>query len=223
MDFRMPLAYVRVLLVLVLCSILVAVAAIDASAQPAAASTATGKQTIVAVNLRDPDFRIWNIKFRMFYNKQETEAIPLKDYDFKAAVADELVTTLASDTRAQWRLPQGDEMLYLASYFDEKTSQGSLPASVKADRLLLVDVSQYALWTHSSAHRLIVLSEVRLIDRATNGILWKKKVTRKLEGYKRRKEEELLADNQKLLKELLNKLIEEYSLEVKKKVAEKPI
>lgn len=222
MDFRMPSAYARVLLVLVLCSILVAVAAIDASAQPTA-STATGKQTIVAVNLRDPDFRIWNIKFRMFYNKQETEAIPLKDYDFKAALADELVNTLAADTRAQWRLPAGDEMLYLQSYFDEKTSQGSLPASVKADRLLLVDVSQYALWTHSSAHRLLVLSEVRLIDRATNSILWKKKVTRKLEGYKRRKEEELLADNQKVLKELLNKLIEEYSVEVKKKVAEKPI
>jgi hypothetical protein len=94
---------------------------------------------------------------------------------------------------------------------------------VKADRLLLVDVGQYALWTHSTAHRLIVLSEVRLLDRANNQILWKKKVIRKLEGYKRRKEEELLADNQKLLKELLNKLIEEYCVEVKKKVAEKPI
>jgi len=203
----------------------VVMAACDAEAQkaPDSAATSPGKQTIVAVNLRDPDFRIWNIKFRMFYNKSETEAIPLKDYDFKAALADELVNTMAGDTRSQWRLPAGDEMLYLASYFDEKTSQGNLPASVKADRLLLVDVSQYALWTHGTAHRLIVLSEVRMLDRGSNRILWKKRVIRKLEGYKKRKEEELLADNQKLLKELLNKLIEEYSLEVKKKVAEKPI
>jgi hypothetical protein len=215
-------ASLRILIVPALCLILSGLAA-DAYAQTGAAPAPAGKQTIIAVNLRDPDFRIWNIKFRMFYNKTETEAIPVKDFDFKASLSDELVNTLAADTRAQWRLPQGDEMLYLASYFDEKTSQGSLPASVKADRLLLVDVGQYALWTHSSAHRLIVLSEVRLLDRASNRILWKKKVTRKLEGYKRRKEEELLADNQKLLKELLNKLIEEYCVEVKKKVAEKPI
>ncbi len=193
------------------------------AAPPQATSAPSGKQTIIAVHLRDPDFRILNIKFRMFYNKMENEAIPLQDYDFKAALADELVNTLAADTRAQWRLPAGDEMLYLSSYFDEKTAQGSLPSSVQADRLLLVDVGQYALWTHSSAHRLLIISEVKMIDRASNRILWKKRVVRKLQGYKRRKEEDLLADNQKVLKELLNKLIEEYTVEVKKKVAEKPI
>ncbi len=188
------------------------------TAAPAVAPA--GKQVIVAVHLRDPNFRIMNIKFRMFYNKFENEAVPLDDYDLKTAVADEVLAVLAADTRAQWRLPQGDESLYLSSYFDEKTSQGSLPSSVLADRVLLVDVGQFMLTTHSSAHRLLVMSELKMIDRASNRILWKKRVNRKLEGYKRRKEEDLLADKQKLLKELLNKLIEEYSLEVKKKVAE---
>ncbi len=180
-------------------------------------------QVLVAVKLRDPNFRILHIKFRAFYNKFENNVVPLTDYDLAASASDEIMNALSGDARARWRLATTDEKMYTESYFDEKTAQGNLPASIAADRLLLVDIGGFSLSTHSTAHRMFAVGALKMIDRPSGRILWKKGVVHKLEGYKGHTDEELLADNQKMLKELLNKLIEEFSVEIKKKVAENPI
>lgn len=54
---------------------------------------------VVAVQLQSPDFRVIEMKYLFFLNKTEVKKIPLIDYDFKAALADELMNALAEDTR----------------------------------------------------------------------------------------------------------------------------
>src|SRR5688500_406408 len=68
-------------------------------------ATAQQPATVVAVQLQSPDFSVIEMKYRVFFNKTEVKKIPLMGYDFKAALADELMNALAEDARMKWRLP----------------------------------------------------------------------------------------------------------------------
>ena len=181
-------------------------------------------QTIVAVNLRTPDFVVYEQKYRVFYMTGQRKFIPIADYDFWAALTDELVDVLSEDARAAWRAPSAEETGYLASYFADKKGQGSLPESVPADRLLLVDVGEYGAMV--SSHPLVkdqflVAARVRLVDRVTGRKVWEKTIREglNLPG----KLPELQADNQKGLKQAINKLLEEFCIRIRTKLKEAKI
>lgn len=194
-----------------------ALAAIDI---PAAAQDAKPEspRVLVAVHLRSPDFAVRDMKYRVFYNKMERKTIPLTEYDFGAALADELTAVLGEDKRWRWQVPTSEESLFLASYFDVKNKQGSLPSSVKAERLLLVDVKEYGAMTSGlAADKFFIRAELRLLDRASGRQLWKKGMWERIDLNS--KVDELQADNQKGLKQGINDVLEKFARRAKEKMA----
>jgi hypothetical protein len=71
--------------------------------------TAAAQQpvAVVAVELKSPDLTVMQTKYRVFYNKAEVKKITLLDYDFRVAVANELLDALTDDTRMKWRAQSG--------------------------------------------------------------------------------------------------------------------
>lgn len=183
-----------------------------AAQQPAPANT------LVSIHLQSPDFLVRDMKYRVFYLKQEQKTIPLQDYDFGAALTDELVNVLAEDKRSTWRAPGAEEKLLLAPYFDAKKRQGA-PPSVKADHLLLVDVEEYGGFvTQLGKDKFYIIARLRLLDASTGREIWGKGHMREridLPG----KISELEADNQKGLKEGMNQVLEQFSRQVKDKIS----
>jgi hypothetical protein len=191
-----------------------------ASAAPPDQQTAAGApvkpKVLVVVQLREPDFTILEMKYRVFYNKGETKKIPLTDYDFKVAFTDELLNALAEDSRAEWLEATGQEGIDVVKVWDKKAT---VPAGVAADRLLLVDIVQYgALVADLAADKFTLQIRMRLTDKTGRQKLWEK-------GWYERndlpgKVADLQADNQKGLKEGINQLVEEICqkirLEIKK-------
>jgi hypothetical protein len=173
--------------------------------------------TLVSTHLQSPDFRVRDTKYRVFYLKQEQKTIPLQDYDFAAALTDELVNVLAEDKRSTWRAPGPEETLSLASYFDAKR-KGALQ-SVKADRLLLVDVEEYgASVSQLGKDKFYIIAHVRLLDASTGREIWGKGHMSEridLPG----KLNDLQADSQRGLKEGMNRALEEFSRQVKDKIS----
>ena len=90
---------IRYLIAAFACFVVVGVAAAQ---QPA---------TVVAVQLQSPDFSVIEKKYGVFFNKTEVKKIPLIDYDFKAALTDELMNALADDTRMRLRQPTDKETI----------------------------------------------------------------------------------------------------------------
>ena len=184
---------------------------------PQAAPVAPAKpKVLVVVQLRDPDFTVLEMKYRVFYNKGETKKIPLTDYDFKVAFTDELLNALAEDRRAEWIEATGQEGIDVVKVWSKKAT---VPAGVAADRLLLVDIVQYgALVADLAADSFTLHIRMRMTEKTGRQKLWEK-------GWYERndlpgKVAELQADNQKGLKEGINKLMEEICqkirLEIKK-------
>lgn len=168
-----------------------------------AAAAAQQPVTLVAVGLRSPDLTVKEMKYRVFYNKTEVKKIPLLDYDFKAALGDELLNALAEDTRMQWRPHSGAEAI---DVFAVQKKKAQLPP-LEADRVLLVGVEDFgAFLADLGADKFFLDVKFKLIDRATGKKLWEKKlfVTEDLDGKLR----ELQADNQKGLKLGVNKVLE---------------
>jgi hypothetical protein len=190
------------------------------SAAPPDQQTAAGApfkpKVLVVVQLREPDFTILEMKYRVFYNKGETKKIPLTDYDFKVAFTDELLNALTEDSRAEWIEATGEEGIDVVKVWDKKAT---VPAGVAADRLLLVDIVQYgALVADLAADKFTLHIRMRLTDKTGRQTLWEK-------GWFERndlpgKVADLQADNQKGLKEGINQLVEEICqkirLEIKK-------
>ena len=182
--------------------------------------------TLIGVHLVTPDFMVFDLKYRVFYNKSERKTIPLKDYDFARALTDELANAL-SDDKTAFRAPTAEESLFLASYFDPKgkkiqfkKTEGSLPPSVKADRLLLVSVMQYgAMRMDLGPDKFDIQATLWLLDRNTGQQLWKKGMFERipLTG----KLDALQADNQKGLKQGLNDVLEKFARRAKEKMGER--
>lgn len=167
------------------------------------AAAAQQPTTLVAVGLKSPDLTVKEMRYRVFYNRTEVKKIPLLDYDFKAALADELMNALAEDTRMQWRAQSGNEAI---DVFAVQKKKAQLPP-LEADRVLLVGVEDFgAFLADLAADKFYLEVKFKLIDRATGKKLWEKKllVTEDLDG----KLQDLQADNQKALKVGVNKVLE---------------
>jgi hypothetical protein len=159
--------------------------------------------TVVAVGVRSPDLTVMEMRYRVFYNRAEVKKIPFLDYDFKAALGDELLNALAEDTRMKWLPQSGDEAI---DVFAVMKNKARLP-QLEADRVLLVGVEDFgAFLADLSADKFYLQAKFKLIDRATGKKLWEKKlyVTEGLDG----KLKDLQADNQKELKVGINKVLE---------------
>lgn len=163
----------------------------------------TASVAVVAVYLQAPDFTVRELKYRVFYNKGEVKRLPLEGYDFKAAFTDELLSALGEDTRLQWRKQADGEVIDVVGLWDRKVS----PPSIAADRLLLVNIQEYGAFLASlAADKFYIAARFKLIERASGKKLWEKKVYERmdLDG----KIDEMQADNQKGLKEGINKVLE---------------
>lgn len=174
-------------------------------------ATAAAQQpvTVVAVGLKSTEFTVLELKYRVLFNKAETKKISLLDYDFKAALSDELLNALAEDTRMRWRLPSQTEAIDVLAVQNKKAQ---LPP-VEADRVLLVVVEDFGAFLPAlAADQFYLDAKFKLIDRATGKKLWEKKlhVTEGLDG----KLKDLLADNQKELKTGVNKVLERVTRKV---------
>lgn len=167
--------------------------------------TAAAQQplTVVAVGLKSPDLTVKEMKYRVFYNKAEVKKISLLDYDFKAALGDELLNALTEDTRMKWRVQSENEAI---DVFAVQKNKAQLPP-LEADRVLLVGVEEFgAFLADLAADKFYLQAKFKLIDRATGKKLWEKKilVTEDLDG----KLKDLQAENQKGLKLGVNKVLE---------------
>jgi hypothetical protein len=174
-------------------------------------TTAAAQQpaTVVAVQLQSPDFTVFEMKYRVFYNKGEIKKIPLVDYDFKAAFIDELMNALAEDTRMKWRLPSDKENMDVFAVLKKKAP---LPP-LGTDRVLLVGVQDFgALLADLAADKFYILAQFKLIDRATGKKLWEKKVYERTDFDGKLKD--MQADNQKGLKVGINKVLEKVTRKV---------
>lgn len=167
--------------------------------------TAAAQQptAVVAVGLKSPDFTVMEMKYRVFYNKAEVKKITLLDYDFKAALGDELLNALAEDSRMKWLPRSGNETIDVIAVQKKKAQ---LPP-LEADRVLLVGVEDFGAFLADLApDKFYLIVKFKLIDRATGKKLWEKKfnVSEDLDG----KLKDLQADNQKGLKTGVNKVLE---------------
>ena len=167
--------------------------------------TAAAQQptAMVAVGLKSPDLTVKEMKYRVFYNKAEVKKITLLDYDFRAALGDELLNALAEDTRMKWLPQAGAETIDVLAV---QKNKARLPP-LEADRVLLVGVEDFgAFLADLAADKFFLQVKFKLIDRATGKKLWEKKllVTEDLDG----KLKDLQADNQKGLKLGVNKVLE---------------
>jgi hypothetical protein len=164
-----------------------------------------GPKVLVVVHLREPDFTVMELKYRVFYNTGEIKKIPLRDYDFKVAFTDELLNVLADDARAEWTASTGQEGVDVLAIFDKKATA---PAGLEADRLLLVDIIQYgALVADLGADKFTLTLRMRLTDKTGGKKLWEKRWYERIDLPG--KVAALQADNQKGLKEGVNKLVEQ--------------
>jgi hypothetical protein len=160
-------------------------------------------KTVVAVHLQSPDFTVRELKYRVFYNKGEVKKVPLTDYDFKAAFTDELMNALAEDKRMEWRLQSSGENIDVVGLIEKKVA----PPQLEADRLLLVAIQEYGAFLASLASdKFYIAAKFKLVDRATGKKIWEKKIYERmdLDG----KISDMQADNQKGLKEGINKVLE---------------
>jgi hypothetical protein len=173
------------------------------------AGAAQQPRTVVAVQLESPDFSVIEMKYRVFFNKTEVKKIPLVDYDFKAALTDELMNALADDTRMKWRLPLANEAF---DVFAVQKKKASLPP-LEADRVLLVGVQDFgALLADLASDKFYMVAQFKLIDRATGKKLWEKKVNERTDFDG--KLQDMQADNQKGLKIGINKVLEKVTRKV---------
>ena len=196
----------RILLTLLITNLsffLVGLSATSNGKTIAPSTPVTSPNVVVAVQLDVPDFTLREFKYRVFYNKSEVKRIPLNDYDFKAAFTDELITALGEDKRMDWRKQSSDEVIDVSGLWDRKVQM----PSVKADRILLAHIQEYgAYMADLAADKFYMVARFRLIDRVTGKKLWEKKLYERIDLTG--KVAELQADNQKGLKEGINKVLE---------------
>ncbi len=185
------------------------------SSEALAASALVMRQStprvVVAVNLEADAFTVRELKYRVFFNKSEMKRIPLNDYDFKAAFSDELLNAFTTDGRMKWRLLSTGENIDVVLVMKKKVP----PPNLDADRILLVNIREYGAFLADLAKdKFYIFGQMKLIDRTTGKKLWDYNVYERidLDG----KISEMQADNQKGLKEGINKVLEK----VCRKVAE---
>lgn len=204
---------------LLLAAVSVPVLAQQPSAPSAAPSTT---QVVVVVNMRTKDLAVVDHKYRVFFNKYELKYIPVQDYDLPTAVKEEVLNALSEDGRAHWRAATAEETVDPAVLADDKKRTPEAMAAVKADRVLVVDVFSFQVFISGLARdRIGIYTQLWLLEPSTGRKLWKKRLHDDIDLPA--KLDELQADNQKKLKEALNKILEEYGRKLRAKVGEEKL
>lgn len=172
-------------------------------------------KVLIAVQMTSNDLTVTDMKYRVMFNKRETKAIPVTNFDFAGNFGDEIESGLVDDKRFQWKLASGGDRETLLPFFGpDNWKKSSFPApAVQADRLLLVAPTYVALI--SGVRKFVeVDAAVRMADSKSGRILWKK-TFRDRTGLPDTLED-MQAENQKVLKETLNKImVEKLAPEVK--------
>jgi hypothetical protein len=188
----------------------------DTSTPPLPAAT---PQVVISAHMASNDLQVLDIKYRVFYNKFENKFITLTDFDMAANLTDELLNALADDKRVAWRGATADERQKMEACYGPKSWKEktvTLPP-IEAERVLLINAA-YSASIHFSGHRLDLAVALRMADRKTGRILWKKVINEK--GELPGTLEEIQKDNQKPVKEALNKLMEQVVPKVKQHIAQ---
>ena len=160
----------------------------------------------VSIWMSSKDFTLQEIKYRGLYNQFQTKAIPMPDFDFAANLRAELLDQFRKDTRAKWRASTADEDKAFAAYFPAvKPDKVKLGEPVTCDRVLLI-AAAYGGITHVSGDRYLLSATLRMVDRKTGRQIWEKGFTER-EGMNG-KLEELQAENQRGLKEGINRVMD---------------
>ena len=176
-------------------------------------------QVVISAHMASNDLQVLDIKYRVFYNKFENKFITLTDFDMASNLTDELLNALVDDKRVAWRGATADERQKLEACYGPKSWKEktvTLPA-IEADHVLLINAA-YSASIHFSGHRLDLAVALRMADRKTGRILWKKVINEK--GELPGTLEEIQKDNQKPVKEALNKLMEQVVPKVKQHIAQ---
>lgn len=207
---------------------LVLIAFVSPALQVAAdqATSSTKPKTVVAIQVRGDDFLVTHVTLRVLLPQFKNDHIPLIGFDFKASLSDELMNALTKDARMDWRLASAEDGISVQELFDNKKSRA--PSSLTADRLLLVDIAQYGAITRPiGSNFCYVAARMKLIEKATGKKLWEKSediaydYRQSVKINLDKKVEELQADNQKGLKEILNQIIEKFCQKRAKDLQEK--
>jgi len=180
-----------------------------------------GPDVAVTVWMPTTDFTVQEIKYRVMYNQFQTKVIPMPDYDFAGNLKAELLDRFSKDTRARWRAATADEDKAFAAYFPAvKPEQVTLPDTITCDRVLLINAA-YGAVTHVSGDRYLLSVLLRMVDRKTGRKRWEKSFTER-EGMNG-KLDALQAENQKGLKEGLNRVMDVLTPKISSHVAKQTL
>jgi len=166
----------------------------------------TNASAVIAVKVGSPDFLVRQTGYKVLYSKHETKIIPITGYDFKSAFTDELLNALSEDNRMAWREASAEEGINVVAVWNKEMK---LP-TLEAERVLLIYIQEYGAYDYSKitigGDKFFMIVRFRLLDRATGKRLWEKKLEERVDL--KGELAELQADNQKGLKEGINRALE---------------
>jgi hypothetical protein len=171
---------------------------------------------VIAVHMPTTDLLIQDTKYRVMWGSSEQKTIPVSGFDFASNLGDELRSTLTDDGRAVWRVATSAEQETLSPLFKPDVSKrGSFPLpAIDADRALLVETTYGAFiglrkWVQVTATLLMA-------DTKTGRTIWRAQFLEST-GLPDTLEN-MQADNQKMLKETINKVMEKFVTKTKKQI-----
>lgn len=176
-----------------------------------AADTDARAKVVVVTRLVESDF-IARSGIRM-----RKRGIPMIDYDFTQAFTQELMSRLAADKRAQYRLAAPDDAVPTLppavgkSLLPGKVYKQSVPAGLDAVRILRVDIESVGSQSALGANFYSITGTMVMLNRAGK-VVWSQRdhvgnaITVRVSGSI----EEHQADGQRAMKENIDKIIERY-------------
>jgi hypothetical protein len=171
-------------------------------------------KTIIAIQVQKPDFVFWGGKTIFSGEKY----VPLTDFDFRAALVDELLTQFSQDKRMEWRVAKTEDQIIVTELWKGKKLA---PDTLDADRILLGDFYGFGALANLAfgmKDKFYIYGELRLIDRRTGKKLWSANSDEPLKHMSKiyiPTQEKLsklpAAEQQKALKEGTNQIIEMFA------------
>jgi hypothetical protein len=188
------------------------------------------KKIVVAMKVTTPDLFILQGKTTFSLGRGEKK-IELTDFDFRAALTDELQNSINQKKVHSARLASETDGIDFESLWEAKSRP---PEKLDADFVMLVRVEQYAVWTKvgfGANDRFFLQGDARVFNRSGKKI-WSCKtkppvdeIAHSMTGgfYVKStvKTEQLFGDNQKAAKDGVNRIIEKWCRQVATGTAEK--
>jgi hypothetical protein len=184
-------------------------------------------KVVVVVNLQEKDF------VSMTGIRMRRRMIPLVDFDFKAAFTQELMDRLAADKRMQYRLAKPEDNIPpLPPSRDHyalpaKVYKSTIPANLDANLVLQVQIDAVGATTALGLTNYLIEGTMVMLNRQGKALWfqtnyvgdsstfpdWQIGVEGSVDDHQ--------SDNQKLMKENINKIIEKYCASKTKKILNK--